>query len=277
MSNVLKTIQRLVNRAAKGGHRPDTLARDELNALQRFGYAYVTELLGLLVQKGWLDKININHICDFGAGTGGPALALQDFWEMPPSRLTLLEAHHRQADRLKRLFPQSQVIVGDGLEWLGQHCKQYDLITAFMLGPEDDEGALALAFIPKALASLSEQGRLFICSDTATMHGVQQVLENTGDVCCNWLVGEPNTYLPVCVVVSKATRGNIATAELPAMRLPKPIIQSAEIPDGQGHYELEQYCLTTDFERAYLQATIQAFEAEIPEHPGIEAMKKLLG
>lgn len=277
LSNVLKNIQRFVNRAAKGKPSSNPLARIELNALQRFGYAYATDLLRLLVQKGWLENVNINHICDFGTGIGGPALAVQDFFNVPPSQLTLLESHRFQAVRLQRLFPQGKVIKGDGLAWLERQCrKKYDLITTFMLGPGDEEGALALAFILQALASLSSRGRLLICSDTATMRGVQQVLENMQGVCCKWLVDEPNTCLPVCVVVSKSTRDNIETAGLPAMRLSAPIVKSAEIPDAQGYYEIEHYCLTTEFERAYLQATIQAFEAESPEHPGIAAMKKLL-
>ncbi len=248
------------------------LPKKPLHALQSFGMVYADMLLGALLGKGWLTRRQVRSVCDFGSGTGGPALAILAFFGLPADRLTLLESQETQAARLRELFPKSRVVAGNGLLWLGSCRERYDLITAFMLGPDAGDG-LTLEFVQRALPRLTRTGRLLICTDTATMHGLRCVLGQVSGISCQWLVDEPD--LPLTVLVSKID-GNGPPDNLGNVNLPESNIRSAEIADAHGHLETEHYCLATPFEKAYLRATIDAFEAETPTHPGIAQMKRLL-
>lgn len=254
------------------GQSAPGLPKRPLHALQLFGMAYADTLLGALSGKGWFTRRQVRSVCDFGSGTGGPALAMLAFFGLPAHKLTLLESHEPQAVRLRELFPKSRVVAGNGLLWLGSCRDRYDLITAFMLGPDADDG-LALEFVQRALPCLTRTGRLLVCTDTATMHGLRRVVGQVPGISCQWLVDEPD--FPLTVLISKID-GNGSPDNWGNVNLPEPNIRSAEIADAHGHLETEHYCLATPFEKAYLRATIEAFEAEAPTHPGIAQMKRLL-
>ena len=266
-------LMRLACRLSHSFKPAPGLPKKPLHALQLFGVAYADMLLDALSGKGWLTPRQVRSICDFGSGTGGPVLAMLAFFGLPAHKLTLLEAHESQAARLRELFPKSRVMAGNGLLWLGSCRKRYDLITAFMLGPDEDAG-LALSLVRRALPRLNQTGRLLICTDTATMHGLRRVLGQVPGISCQWLVDEPN--LPLTVLVSKFGGKERQSDNLGGVNLPEPIIRSAEIADAHGNLETEHYCLATPFEKNYLCATIEAFEAEAPSHPGIAQMKRLL-
>jgi hypothetical protein len=249
-----------------------SLVRLALHPLQAFGYAYASRLLAIGIHQGWLDT-DVKRICDFGAGTGGPALALQAVFQVPAKNLILLEPHAAQASGLRRLFPKSDVHEGDGLSRLKSGRETYDLISAFMLGPNDADDGMVAQFIRCALPKLAQGGRLLICSDVATMQAVQHVLLRITGLRCRWLIQDE---LPVTVIVEKLATTHPNTLSQKAVVLPSPRVKSAWIPDWKGELAMEHYCLSTPFEKAYLQATIEAFEWERPTHPAIPAMKTLL-
>lgn len=248
-----------------------------LHPLQAFGYGYASQLLAKLSRQGILDASRIQSVCDFGTGTGGPALAMQDFFQLPAQKLSLLESHAAQVESLRQLFPQSNVYYGDGITWLSRTHRQYDLMSAFMLGPDYENEGLVSEFVRLALPRLTTHGLLLICSDVATMHGVKVCLENTAGIDCHWLVMDDGAEcLPVTVAVKKSAANLPISLSMETVRLPSPCIKRAWVPDWRGEFAMEHYCLSTAFEKAYLKATIESFEFVRPEHPAIAHMKAVL-
>lgn len=249
--------------------------------MQAFGYAYAMRLLTLAEQQGILQVGSVKHVCDFGTGTGGPALALQQFFQLPASRLTLLEEYSPQAVLLRRLFPKGKICLTNGLSWLEANAnQQFDLISAFMLGPDYEGDGLVVRFLEQALSCLSPAGALLICSDTATMQVVQNVLRDKPELNCYWLLDESpmshdDVSIPITVIVRPAKTSTMPMQNR-TVELPRPVFKSAMIPDAQGEWAMERYCISTQFERAYFQATIDTFEHIQPNHPAIEPMRRIL-
>jgi hypothetical protein len=98
----------------------------------------------------------------------------------------------------------------------------------------------------------------------------QRILSSIPAIHCQWLCQED---IPVTVIINHRKQGPTSQTHI---ILPEPIIISASIPDAKGHWEMETYCLSRQFEKDYLQATIEAFKVEAPEHPGILPMQDLL-
>ena len=254
---------------------PKVESKKLAHPLQAFGYRYAMRLLDLLVNHGLLDADQIQTICDFGAGTGGPTLALRDFFKCPTRNLTALESYAPQVRMLQALLPEAQIYDGDGLDWLSGHHQRYDLITAFMLGPDDEDHQLVSHFLNEAIACLKPNGKLIIGSDVATMHGVLSIVRKMTELRCDWLIPEIDAVLPVTVVIAQEG-DQTANNGCENIILPEPIIIRRSVPDVQHHWETETYCLSTAFEKLYLQATIDAFIFQAPEHPAIPVMQALL-
>lgn|GEM_PF-2147631 len=249
--------------------------RNLVHPLQAFGYRYAMRLLDLLVNHGLLDADQIQTICDFGAGTGGPTLALCDFFKCPMRNLTALESYAPQVRMLQALLPEAQIYDGDGLDWLSCYHQTYDLITAFMLGPDDENHQLASHFLNEAISCLKPNGKLIIGSDVATMQGVLSIVRKMTELRCDWLIPDIDAVLPVTVVIAKES-DPIANNGCENIILPEPVVIKCSVPDAQHRWETETYCLSTAFEKAYLQATIDAFIFQAPEHPAIPVMQALL-
>ncbi len=203
-------------------------------------------------------------------------MAVRDFFRLTPAQLQLLESDQTQVAFLERIFPQSHIHPQDGLTWLYKCQTHQDLICAFMLGPEYEHEGFVAQFIDRALARLSVQGKLLIASDVATMHVVREVLALMPQITARWLADLAwLETMPVTVILYHAQGAEPALDET-APWLPEPIIQTAMMPNAKGEWALESYCLSTPFEKAYLQATIAAFESQSPRHPAICEMKALL-
>jgi hypothetical protein len=247
-----------------------------VHALQRFGYAYTWGLLEAVVALEWLNPAYVQQVCDFGTGTGGPAMAVRDYFRLTSAQLQLLESDPTQVAFLKRIFPQAHIDAQDGLKWLQECLTKQDLICAFMLGPEYENEGFVAQFVDQALARLSDRGRLLIASDVATMCVVKALLARMPEVTARWLAD--SVWLETMPVTAVLSYTQVPASEVggTAMRLPEPVIQSAMMPNAKGELALESYCLATPFEKAYLEATIAAFESQSPDHPAISEMKRLL-
>jgi len=257
---------------------PPTLTALTLNPIQQLGYDYGSQLLAIAAAKNLIQPEAIEFICDFGAGTGGPSLALRDFFQTTDKRLTLLEADIPQAKTLEKLLPDSHLVAGDGLGWLSSPLSSdkppQDLISAFMLGPDYENLGLVQSFMQHALPALSPQGRLLICSDTGTMHTVKRCLQNTPHIAAYWLLPDESANLPTAVVI--AEQHSSTSVNIPdEPELPKTIIRKIDIPEADGFWTTETYCLATTFEKAYLHATIKTFELVTPEHPALPFLQDL--
>ncbi|HEY9687570.1 MAG TPA: class I SAM-dependent methyltransferase [Coleofasciculaceae cyanobacterium] len=246
--------------------------------MQSFGYRYACQLLQRAVRNHDLDPNCIHSVCDFGSGVGGPALATQAFFNLPAHQMTLLEEDPRQVRGLHKLLPGAEILEGDGLQWLAATQKQFDLITAYMLGPDFHHSGLAEGFIHAATACLSSHhGKLLIATDIATMHVVKNVLKTLPNIACHWLIPDEDQGIPMTVFVSKTNPNNNATAApITDMLLPAPVLANIQIPDHGGQWTTETYSLSNRFERDYLRATIATFEALTPNHPGLPHLKHLL-
>jgi precorrin-6B methylase 2 len=274
-AHLLQDVARLLS-VGIAGRRLGHLAL--CHPMQAFGYRYAFRLLRIAVRRRYLSPRPIQAVCDFGAGVGGPALATQSFFKLPASQMTLLERDPQQVRVLEKLLPGAEVIEGDGLPWLASTPQQFDLITAFMLGPDFQPGGLAENFIRTAAIRLPAHGKLLIATDAATMQVVQNTLETLPNIVCRWLIPEARQVLPVTVIVSKASRLNArpeacAKAEI---IIPEPVLASVRMPDDSGQWATETFPLSNRFERGYLHATLAAFEALTPGHPAVPHLRQLL-
>jgi hypothetical protein len=242
--------------------------------MQSFGYRYACQLLQIAVHNHYLDPILIRSVCDFGSGVGGPALATQAFLNLSAHQMTLLEEDPRQARGLHRLLPGAEIWEGDGRQWLTSTKNQFDLITAFMLGPDFEDSGLVEGFIHAATACLAPHGKLLIATDVATMHVVKTVLQSLPNLACQWLIPAERQSFPVTVILSQTD--DMSATPSANVELPAPILASIQISDHSGQWATETYSLSNRFERDYLRATIATFEALTPRHPGIPHLQHLL-
>lgn len=241
-------------------------ARPGLNPIQAFSYQYAWQLLNKMHQQ--VPFPATQRACDFGSGLGGATLATQDFLKIPVANMTLLEEEPSQATRLQVLFPGASIISGNGLTQLSTTGTLYDLISAYMLGPDYYNEGFSASFIHHSLKRLTPDGRLLISSDTGTMQVIQNILETQTAIFTYWLI-QPN--LPATVLIQYTPFINSNPPHLPASTL-----YTASIPNSQGEPEQEEYSLGTPFERAYLAATIQTFKQESLHHPAIPYLESLL-
>jgi hypothetical protein len=251
--------------------------------MQIFGYRTTLDLLGMLAREGVIHPRAIRTACDFGAGVGGPSLATQRFFRLPDSQLTLLESDPLQLKILRRLFPKSPVLAGDGLAHLSAGSstafsastdERFDLMTAYMLGPDYHGDGSAMAFLEAALPALSPLGILLVTSDTATMHTLKKACVLFPDIHCRWFLPAPEQCLPVSVVISRESER--LNNDRPSITLPTPVLKTIALPNASQETMTEEtFPLTNRFERAYLKATIQTFEALTPHHPALPAMRQM--
>jgi hypothetical protein len=237
--------------------------------MQRFGYRYASALLKQVLRQACIDPRQVHSICDFGAGLGGPSLALQSCFSQPLKQLVLLEANPLQSSFAKKLLLSAEVFQGNGLDWLERTERRFDLITAFMLGPDYDDDGFVRHFLAAALNRLNEKGSLLIASDVATMQVVQGYLqEQLVMEQCFWvnptelkkgmkhsLKNYFSTSFPYTVIFSKEGDAKLqkTSMEVSFPKLPAPVFYTSSINQ-------EVYCLSTAFERKYLKATFKTYQ-----------------
>ncbi len=134
-----------------------------------------SSILNATIKQGMINPHKIEHICDFGAGYGGPTQQLCD--RFPDATVHALQLDDRCAKSLidADILSRQNIFLGDGVKHLKTLDKQYDLVTAFLFGP-DEEGTLAERFIEPAVQSLTPEGKVLITSDLWTMSAVSEVL-----------------------------------------------------------------------------------------------------
>ncbi len=149
-----------------------------LDNSQKFVAGIAYQILTITGELGYIQPGEISSVCDFGSGAGGPLIALKRFFNLPPGHLQALEQDPAQARQIIQngILPSSDVQIGDGLAYLRQGRQKYDLLTAFMLGP-DESGVLANALFKEVPRSLSPHGKLLVYSDIGTMPVVRKCCE----------------------------------------------------------------------------------------------------
>ena len=135
--------------------------------------------LNIASKVAGLDLFRPMNILDFGAGVGAPTWTLNRLAAMNGSKVEAIEKHQQRAEFIVRngILPASAVYVGDGIEHLrgaAKSAREYDLITAFMFGP-DDEGHLSYDLIEASQQALAAAGQLLITSDWSTMEVVRKI------------------------------------------------------------------------------------------------------
>ncbi len=157
----------------------------DLNKYKAHTAQLAESILETAISNGMINPNKINRICDFGAGYGGPTNVLKK--RFPHTILMALEQNKDKAKHLlnSELLPYEAIIIGDGVKQLTTMAKEensklkYDLITAFLFGPDKD-GELTRKLLKPATESLSENGKLLICSDLWTMSKVSWALTHNG-------------------------------------------------------------------------------------------------
>lgn len=177
-----------------------------LHSFHRRGATTAAAILNMGEGFGYLDLSKAKRILDFGAGSGGPTLALTELTRLNGGTVDAVEANSASAQDIVSLgiLTADQVIVGDALETLQTTSEKYDLITSFMLGPDDQQGSLTRALLYSSRNALEPGGSILITSDTSTMATVKQVCEQER-IPHDYIRGIPlggNDFLPSAVIAS---------------------------------------------------------------------------
>ncbi len=111
------------------------------------------------------------------------------------------EAHCTQRLVDSQVLPADSVITGDGISFLQEGRQKFDLVTAFMLGPDID-GDFSARFLCAARNSLNPGGQVLVCSEIATMSAVRRVCTSQ-NFSFRWIEGVPaDIPVPSTAVVS---------------------------------------------------------------------------
>lgn len=121
-------------------------------------------------RRGQLDLSETREMLDFGTGFGGPTLALVELAILNGGNVTGVDEKDNITGSLsdEKILDGDHYIIGDGLKVLENAASGYDLITAFMLGPDID-GQLSIKLIDLSRQSLKPKGKLLITSDHITI------------------------------------------------------------------------------------------------------------
>lgn len=176
-----------------------------LHSFHRRGATAAATVLNLSEGLGHLDLSKSKRILDFGAGSGGPTLALAELAKLNGGTVDAIESKPRLARDIVDLgiLPAERVITGNGIEALRTTPEKYDLITSFMLGPDDSDGSLARALLDSGRHALVPGGSILITSDVNTIATVKRVCEQDG-VPHDYIHGLPvdDGFLPGTVIAS---------------------------------------------------------------------------
>ncbi len=157
-----------------------------LNTLQQFGASMAMMTVRRAVQRGQLDQSSIHRIGDFGAGTGGPTWALTKIAEQIGATVDAIEQSETGTDEIIQsgILPHWHVKREDGIAYLEtvgrDEAQRYDLITAFMLGPDDEEVSLFRKLANVSTRALLPGGHLIITSDGGTLENVLKLCQRSG-------------------------------------------------------------------------------------------------
>ncbi len=163
------------------GYEPGMYA--SLEGMARFKAAVAASTLIECAEEGMIDLEAARDIVDFGAGTGGPTYALALMAEENGGHVDAVEPDEPRGREIERVGMTRHMDVdlhlAEGLRWLAHRSmegKRYDLITAFMFGPDED-GAFSRRFLDVAQYTLAANGRILLNSDANTVAAARQVCE----------------------------------------------------------------------------------------------------
>lgn len=185
---------------------------DRLNILQVWGAKLAMASIQMAVSFGYLDPDKIKRIADFGAGAGGPTFALVVVARQLGATVNAIEQHDKSADQIVEtgILPAESVIKVDGIDYLGSlediGIERYDLVTAYMLGP-DTEGELFRKLARASNRALNPEGNLLVTSDGGTIESVREVCQTVG-VLFNRIQGVSDgkeVVVPTTIVVPHAS------------------------------------------------------------------------
>ncbi len=152
-----------------------------LDELQQWGARTAKNVLGISQTFGYIDLATRRRIVDFGAGSGGPTLSLVQLAEQNGGSVDAVESRSPQVQDMidSGIIPAEHAHVGDGIDFLkssGEAGGKFDLITAFMLGP-DCSGQLTREVLSVAQGALDSGGQLLVTSEIDTMSTVRSVCD----------------------------------------------------------------------------------------------------
>ncbi len=181
-----------------------------LNVLQRSGAKWATTALQLAVGMDYIDPARVKRIMDFGAGGGGPTFGLVRIGEAIGAEVEAVEQNAQLGGEISEtgILPQERVHIGDGLAFLNGVQKDetgYDLVTAFMLGP-DLSGDLMRRLAQASGKALKDGGNLVVTSDGGTFSVAKRLFDETG-LQTHFIHGinEGNTIVPNTLIIPKAS------------------------------------------------------------------------
>lgn len=161
-------------------HDPDFA---ELDALQQMSARRAAFFMNFCHQAGHVDLAKKRRLLDFGAGIGGTTFALLTLAKANAAQVHAVEINPEHAKRLESLPAMTgrQVHVQDGVTLLEKppQNKKFDLVTAFLFGP-DKSGGLSEAFVRAADHGLEPDGHILLDSDRPTMNFVMAACDRHG-------------------------------------------------------------------------------------------------
>lgn len=163
------------------------------------------QVLNLAEINGYIDLGNARRTLDFGAGAGGPTVALAQLADLNGGEAEAVDQYPDFTNLMvgQGILDADHVHQTDGIEYLRSDVAagQYDLITAFMFGP-DTTGALSRELLDAARHALAEDGRLLITSDIGTMRVAELACNEAGVAMAKTQsIPLPEGVLPATIVV----------------------------------------------------------------------------
>lgn len=164
----------------------DVRSDSRFNTMHRFhqcGALTAETVLNLSASFGYLDLAKAKRMIDFGAGAGGPTLALAQLAGLNGGTVEAVESNLKFVEDMiaMGIVDAEHAHQGNGITLLGNETSRatYDLVTAFMLGPDSD-GGLTRDLLKASQNALTAGGHLVITSDMGTMSVARRVCDQQG-------------------------------------------------------------------------------------------------
>ncbi len=141
-------------------------------------------IIKVALKANALNPRQLTTIADFGAGTGLTTLALTTIAQETNGTVEALENWEAVADQIiaSGILPREKVIKNtSGITYLNatEQTDKYNLITAFMLGP-DTYGDLFRQLAAAASNALDPEGSLLVTSDEYTFAAAKAIAQGSG-------------------------------------------------------------------------------------------------
>ncbi len=157
---------------------------EELSPTQQIAAIRAQHSLNVMDMRGHISLRECKRMFEFGAGTGGSGFVLAHLALINGGCVEVVEIESDRANDIVQsgILPAESVHTGDGVQRLQQLervGKKFDLIAAFMFGP-DLSGARITRLLPAAADALDDGGKLLVSSDPDTMQAARIVCAAKG-------------------------------------------------------------------------------------------------